>query len=309
MRRTLLAAVVLSITSGAFAGLAAQSAATGPLSADEQLIIDFFGFSGSREVRAERFMTPDYVQHNPRFLRMNDITGATGNQAWVAAGAEAQRRGIQLVALPGIPLRNPIIVLEDGDLVHAIYRGTRPDPATASGTYDVFAFESFRIRDGRFSEHWDQVRLAKGWMTPAPRPQGAATPAAGPAAARPAAAPVVPQPSGSCDVTADTRAANKRLALSLVDGPPNAAAVRASLANDFVDHAPRGLVTARMPEADAVAPRRVEHVLAECDYVSIVWKQTMRDPDDASKTWELFTFDAFRLRDNRVVEHWNDEQR
>ena len=33
-------------------------------------------------------------------------------------------------------------------------------------TYEAFAFETVRIRDGKFAEHWDQVTLAEGWMEP-----------------------------------------------------------------------------------------------------------------------------------------------
>src|SRR5688500_18039266 len=72
---------------------------------NRQRIIEFFAFTGTNQERADQLMTPDYVQHNPRFLRMDEITGAKGSAAWVAAFAEARSRGIQLVALPGIALR------------------------------------------------------------------------------------------------------------------------------------------------------------------------------------------------------------
>jgi predicted SnoaL-like aldol condensation-catalyzing enzyme len=56
---------------------------------------------------------------------------------------------------------------------------------------------------------------------------------------------------------------------------------------------------------DASAPRTVDHVVAECHYVSVVWKQVLADPDDPSRSWEAFTFDAFRIRDGQLAEHWD----
>ncbi len=133
--------------------------------ANKQLLLDFFNFQGSDEERLQQFLAPDYVQHNPRFLAMDKFTGASGNRAWVEARREARARGgIPLVDLGGIRLRDPIIVMAEDDLVTAIYKGDLPDPDNPGETYEAFAFETFRIRDGKFTEHWDQVTLKAGWM-------------------------------------------------------------------------------------------------------------------------------------------------
>ena len=85
--------------------------------------------------------------------------------AWVKARDEARARGgIPLVDLGGIRLSNPIIVMAEDDLVTAIYKGDLPDPDNPGATYEAFAFETFRVRDGKFIEHWDQVTLKEGWM-------------------------------------------------------------------------------------------------------------------------------------------------
>jgi predicted SnoaL-like aldol condensation-catalyzing enzyme len=135
------------------------------LDANKQLLIDFFN-SGqlSREERSRRFQSEDYVQHNPRALRMDEITGAKGRDAWVKAFEEATRRGVALVDLGGIPLRDPIIVMAECDLVTAIYKGVLKDPDDPTRTYEAFAFETVRVKDGKFTEHWDQVTLATGWL-------------------------------------------------------------------------------------------------------------------------------------------------
>lgn len=134
------------------------------LDANKQILLDFFSSSGPRQARADRFMTEDYIQHNPRLLRMDDFTGASGRQAWVEGFAEAERRGIRIVDLGGIPLRDPVLIMAEDDLVTAIYRGEMTDPDDPDRTYEAFAFETVRIRDGMMAEHWDQVTLAPGWM-------------------------------------------------------------------------------------------------------------------------------------------------
>jgi len=140
------------------------------LDANKQLLSDFFNSRGTREERSKRFQAENYVQHNPRALRIDEITGATGRQAWVKAFEEAARRKAALVDLGGIALRDPIIVMAECDLVTAIYKGTLPDPDNPGRTYEAFAFETVRVKDGKFTEHWDQVTLAAGWMNgPPPR--------------------------------------------------------------------------------------------------------------------------------------------
>jgi predicted SnoaL-like aldol condensation-catalyzing enzyme len=326
-RRLLYIGIVCAALGGSATTFAQQTPAGGGApETPKQLIIRFFGFQGTREERAAQTQTVDYIQHNPRFLRMDEFTGAKGNQAWVKAGEEANRRGIQLVALNGVGLRNPIILIGEGDLVHAVYRGNSPDPDAPGQTYEAFAFESFRVRGDKFSEHWDQVRLAPGWMTPPPRP--AAAPAgnrgAAPAGRGQAAAPP-PEPSAGCTATPATLAANKQLVTSYFE-QPNAARRGALLAEDYVDHSPRfakfnrennvrgrdGYVKA-VEKGIAVPippqPRTRDHVVAECDYASVVWKQVLPDPDTPSRTWEAFTFDAFRVRDGKLAEHWDHDQK
>ena len=133
------------------------------LAANKKVAIDNFQFQGSREDRARIFLAEDYVQHNPRFLKMDRITGARGREAWLTASGAAQGR--PLVNLGGISLRNlPVIVMAEGDLVLLVYKGVLPDPDAPSNTYEAFAFEAYRVRGGMLAEHWDQVTLTPGWM-------------------------------------------------------------------------------------------------------------------------------------------------
>lgn len=161
-----MAALVVAVEAGAQGIVKCAPVPQATLDANKQLLIDFFesGRSMTREERARRFQADDYIQHNPRALRMDEFTGAKGREAWVKAFEEAARRKVALVDLGGIALRDPIIVMAECDLVTAIYKGVLKDPDDPSRTYEAFAFETVRVKDGKFTEHWDQVTLAPGWL-------------------------------------------------------------------------------------------------------------------------------------------------
>ena len=49
-----------------------------------------------------------------------------------------------------------------------------------------------------------------------------------------------------------------------------------------------------------------EVVTAECDVVTVVHKNFRQDPTAPPGTWyEAFTFDTFRVRNGKLVEHWD----
>jgi predicted SnoaL-like aldol condensation-catalyzing enzyme len=145
-------------------GPPACSASPAQLEANKKLVLEFFTFAGTPEEQAKRFLTEDYIQHNPRLLRMDEITGARGRAAWLLGFREALRRKITLADFGGVQLNKPAIVMAECDLVTAIFTAVLADPDRPGHTYQAFVFETFRIRDGQLAEHWDQVRLEKKWM-------------------------------------------------------------------------------------------------------------------------------------------------
>jgi predicted SnoaL-like aldol condensation-catalyzing enzyme len=49
-----------------------------------------------------------------------------------------------------------------------------------------------------------------------------------------------------------------------------------------------------------------EIVMAECDLVTVIHRNFRQDPTAAPGTWfEAFTFDTFRIRNGKLVEHWD----
>lgn len=64
----------------------------------------------------------------------------------------------------------------------------------------------------------------------------------------------------------------------------------------------------RQPPAGRAMPRMVnpfEVVTAECDIVTLIHKMDMPDPSAEGKFYEAFTFDTFRVKDGKLVEHWD----
>jgi len=35
----------------------------------------------------------------------------------------------------------------------------------------------------------------------------------------------------------------------------------------------------------------------------------LRDPDEVQRSWDAFTFDAYRIRDGKIVAHWDESTR
>jgi predicted SnoaL-like aldol condensation-catalyzing enzyme len=147
-------------------GTPSCSASPAQLEANKKLVLDFFSFNTSIEEHAKRFLTEDYIQHNPRLLRMDELTGAKGRAAWQLGFEEALRQKITLADLSGVQFDKPVVLMAECDLVTAIFSTLLEDPDRPGHRYQAFVFETFRIRDGKLAEHWDQVRLEKGWMEP-----------------------------------------------------------------------------------------------------------------------------------------------
>lgn len=52
-----------------------------------------------------------------------------------------------------------------------------------------------------------------------------------------------------------------------------------------------------------------ELIVAEGDLVTWIFKRARKDPKDNSKTYDSFWFDTFRIKDRKIVEHWDGATR
>ncbi|KQN04028.1 MULTISPECIES: nuclear transport factor 2 family protein [unclassified Sphingomonas] len=96
-------------------------------------------FYARRDVKGafDRFVAPDYIQHNPGI--------ADGRDAAVAALADK-------FATPGARF-DVKRILVDGDLAMIHLHG-RTDPASRGGA----VADIYRLKDGRIVEHWDVIQ-------------------------------------------------------------------------------------------------------------------------------------------------------
>jgi predicted SnoaL-like aldol condensation-catalyzing enzyme len=124
------------------------------------------GIAFTRSQGAERvaLADPSYKQHNPAFVKGAREAGMSDYDYFKArfGGPPAARAGGPggpggANAAPAPPPGNPTeIVMVECDLVTVIHKNNRQDPTAAPGTfYEVFTFDTFRVRNGKLVEHWD----------------------------------------------------------------------------------------------------------------------------------------------------------
>lgn len=129
------------------------------------------GIAFTRSQGAERvaLADPSYKQHNPAFIKGAREAGMTDYDYFKArfggppaaraggAGAPGRAGGAAPAAAPAPPPgNNTEIVMVECDIVTIIHRANRQDPTAAPGTFfEVFTFDTFRVRNGKLIEHWD----------------------------------------------------------------------------------------------------------------------------------------------------------
>ncbi|WP_343243938.1 nuclear transport factor 2 family protein [Streptomyces sp. SID13726] len=234
-------------------------------------------FEGNNHGVIDRNVRPDYIQHNP--------LAPDGPEAMKAFGAAWQQQ------FPDATYEEKRVVTE-GDLVLLHSHGV-----LVPGTPGLAVFDIFRFQDGRIAEHWDILQEAP------------ATTANGNDMFATLSAPQTDAP-GQRQFTAR----NKKLVTDYVDRllvRKDLAAVDEYLGTDYHEHSPNipegpaGVKTGlaayfeRFPQL-SVAPKRV---IAEGDLVA-VQSHYVEGPGERGRA----VIDLFRVRDERVVEHWDASQ-
>jgi|GEM_PF-2104304 len=103
----------------------------------------------------------NYVQHDPVFHEFNMLNNTGGQEEFkVLRLAMAQRRPgddpMFAQPEPGAPDWTRIHrIFADGDYVTVMERRYSPNPLRPGEFYEHFWFDTWRIENGKFMEHWD----------------------------------------------------------------------------------------------------------------------------------------------------------
>ncbi len=142
------------------------------LEANKKVALTFFQTAGDARVA---LADPSYKQHNPAFVKGGKEAGLADyeyfKQRFGGAGARqggGGGAGRAQGAGPQPPPGNPAeVVVAECDIVSVIHKNYRQDPTAAPGTwYEVFTFDTFRVQNGKLTEHWD------GAVINPPAPEG-----------------------------------------------------------------------------------------------------------------------------------------
>ena len=134
------------------------SATPAQLEANKKVAMAFFAPNADRVSLADT----SYKQHNPAFIKGAREAKLSDYEYFKSRfggpprqGGPGPGRGAD--AGPQPQAGNPLeIVMAECDLVTIIHRNNRQDPTAAAGTfYEVFTFDTFRVRNGKLVEHWD----------------------------------------------------------------------------------------------------------------------------------------------------------
>lgn len=241
----------------------------------QQLLQDLFTRGDTAIV--DRLLRPDYIQHNPLAPDGPDALKyfvATTRQQFPQVAFEPRR------------------VISDGDLVLLHSRNV-----LVPGTPGMAVFDLFRFQDGRIAEHWDVLQ-----EVPATTASGNDMFA------------TLSEPRSEAPGQRWFTAYHKKLVTAFVDEllvRKDLAAIDTYVDTEYHEHNPNipdgaaglkaglGFYFEQFPQL-SVTPKRV---IAQGDLVA-VHSHYIDAPGDRGRA----VIDLFRVRDGKIVEHWNAEQ-
>jgi predicted SnoaL-like aldol condensation-catalyzing enzyme len=124
------------------------------LEANKKVALEFFRTTGAERVA---LADPTYKQHNPAFKKRAEENKVSDYEEFKATFLSQAGARPAPPAGPAPPRGNPLeIVTAECDIVTTIHKSYRQDPTAEVGTfYEVFTFDTFRVKDGKLTEHWD----------------------------------------------------------------------------------------------------------------------------------------------------------
>jgi predicted SnoaL-like aldol condensation-catalyzing enzyme len=245
---------------------------------------------------ADRYLTPDYIQHNP--------TANTGREAFKEIFSQFVERQETIPEQVQDPL---ITIVAEGDYVVMAFVTEYPEPDGSGDTYGSTHFDMFRIENNRIAEHWDSGQIPVGVFPAAPE-DGGPLPVVGTAGLAQIAM------LANEDVTL---ANNKRLVFDTWRHIPEAG--REEMAELYLDpiyiqHNPNA-TTGRdgFVEYFSIRPDSEIEAFLEDPLVAIVAEgnivvqalQEEKINPNTNETYFVTWFDMFRVENGRLFEHWD----
>ena len=126
------------------------------LEANKKVALEFFRTMGADRVA---LAASTYKQHNPVFKKRAEENKVSDYEEFKSAflsqtgGRGGQGQGPAAGTAPRGNLLE--IVTAECDIVTVVHKMYRPDPAAEGKFYEFFTFDTFRVKDGKLTEHWD----------------------------------------------------------------------------------------------------------------------------------------------------------
>jgi predicted SnoaL-like aldol condensation-catalyzing enzyme len=135
------------------------------LEANKKAAIAFFAPGSSLEDKIN-LIDPTYRQHNPAIKKAGEdahrsdyeqiqfvLKGLFGPGGTLVGGGRGRGPG------PQPPAGNQFeIVTAECDIVTMVHKQYRQDPTAEPGKfYEAFTFDTFRVKNGKLTEHWDNA--------------------------------------------------------------------------------------------------------------------------------------------------------
>ena len=269
--------------------VAAQSNMNAQEKANLQFVLDWW-----REVIQSRHMelgpkyqAEDYIQHN-----INIQTGRAGFAKFFGG------LGPPVPILPTLT-QKPAIAFAKGDYVVVIWEREGKDPADPTKTYKFNTYDLLRLQNGKVQEHWD-------WALKTPRiPYGGAPDGVD---YNKVTFTLSAQEQKNLEIAnvefkdilqyGHVELAEKVMAASYIQHNPNVPTGRAAFVDFFSKIRKPEPIKAEWKDKPALT-------IVSGSYVFYMFKRTLMDPDDKSKTYPAYWFDMVRVDNGLVQEHWD----
>jgi predicted SnoaL-like aldol condensation-catalyzing enzyme len=130
------------------------SASAAEMEANKKVVIAFF----TPGVDRIALVDPSYKQHNPAFKRRAEENHVSDYEEFKAAfSAPRPAQGTANAQRPAPSLLE--VVTAECDIVTVVHKIYRPDPDKQGEFYEAFAFDTFRVKNGKLVEHWDEAAI------------------------------------------------------------------------------------------------------------------------------------------------------